>query len=50
MFELQDARGNSVRMKNGEPFRYSTRELAKLGKRYLDVRDDTFYRIAEAGA
>lgn len=50
MFELQDVQGREVRMKNGDPFRYSTLALAKLGQFYLGRRDETFYRIAEVAA
>lgn len=45
MFELVDSRGNSARMKNGDPFRYSTAALAKIAKHYLDIRDETFYAV-----
>jgi hypothetical protein len=49
MFTLNDATGQPARMRDGEPFRYSTRELARLGKNLLEARkeDNNSYRIVE---
>lgn len=49
MFELVDRLGNVARMRDGKPFRYSSRELARAGKKALESRRDNgaVYRIRE---
>lgn len=37
MFELIDSTGLPVRMRSGEPFRYSTASFARIGKYLLEA-------------
>lgn len=37
MFTLQTEDGQTLLMRNGKPFEYSTRQLAKLGKRFIEL-------------
>jgi hypothetical protein len=36
MFTLQTEDGTTLLMKNGKPFEYSTRTLAKLGQKFIE--------------
>ena len=49
MFVLVDHLGQVARMRGGEPFRYSSRALASLGKKALESRRDnvSVFRVRE---
>ena len=43
MFKLISKDGNSVTMKSGSPFLYTSRDLARIGQRVLEAdRKDSF--------
>ena len=41
MFELVDKAGQVALMRSGEPFRYSSKALAWMGKRALEAKKDS---------
>lgn len=45
MYTLQTKSGTAVLMNNGTPFQYSSRELAYLGKRLLEVERKESYTV-----
>jgi hypothetical protein len=49
MFELHDHLGAPLLMRDGKPFRYSSRGLAKTAKGIFEAAKNcaTFYRIRE---
>jgi len=52
VFELHDHLGRPLLMRDGTPFRYSSRELARTAKGIFEAAKNcvTFYRIREVGA
>ncbi len=47
MFELTTTQGEVLRRRDGEPFRYSTRDLAAIGRKYLSALLGKPLRIRE---
>lgn len=45
MFVLEDKNNKAVQMKNGTPFTYSSHQLAKLGKKFLELDRKESYKI-----
>jgi len=45
MFILKNPAGETLLMQNGDPFLYSSRDLAKAGKRLLDDKHKTTFTI-----
>jgi hypothetical protein len=48
MFNLADSEGVSLKMKNGKPFTYTSRELARLAKRILDADRKATFKVVTA--
>ena len=49
MFTLKFTNGTLALMRSGEPFKYTSRELARMGKRYLEARYKTVLTLTPAG-
>ena len=47
MFTLVDSFGSPVLMKNGTPFSYSNKELAGLGKRFLEADRKATFKVVK---
>lgn len=47
MFILKNTNGTAHPMKSGEPFRYTTRELARLGKAILEGKEKVTLTVVE---
>jgi hypothetical protein len=47
-FGLTDTSGKPLVKRDGEPFKYSSRELARLGKKYLEPLRNIVIKVVSA--